>query len=63
MAANSNTNLIDDYDYLDFSEVKALEDLLNIKTSNSFPAINQQQLDLNLGMMQIPGLELSYNFV
>ena len=58
MAANSNTNLIDDYDYLDFSEVKALEDLLNIKTSNSFPAINQQQLDLNLGMMQIPGLEL-----
>ena len=58
MAANSNTNLIDDYDYLDFSEVKALEDLLNIKTSNIFPAINQQQLDLNLGMMQIPGLEL-----
>ena len=58
MAANSNTNLIDNYDYLDFSEVKALEDLLNIKTSNSFPAINQQQLDLNLGMMQIPGLEL-----
>jgi len=58
MATNSNTNLIDDYDYLDFSEVKALEDLLNIKTSNSFPAINQQQLDLNLGMMQIPGLEL-----
>ena len=58
MAANSNTNLIDDYDYLDFSEVKALEDLLNIKTSNIFPAINQQQLDLNLGMLQIPGLEL-----
>ena len=58
MAANSNTNLIDDYDYLDFSEVKALEDLLNIKTSNIFPAINQQPLDLNLGMMQIPGLEL-----
>lgn len=58
MSANSNTSLIDEYDYLDFSEVKALEDLLNKKTTNTFPAINQQQLDLNLGMMQIPGLEL-----
>jgi DNA sulfur modification protein DndD len=58
MAAGSNTNLVDEYDYLDFSEVKALEDLLSMKTSNSFPAINQQQIDLNLGMMQVPGLEL-----
>lgn len=58
MVANSNTSLIDEYNYLDFSEVKALEDLLNMKTSNPFPAINQQQLDLNLGMKQIPGLEL-----
>jgi DNA sulfur modification protein DndD len=45
------------YDYLEFSEVKALEDLLNLKTTNSFPALNQQQEELNVSLNQIPLLK------
>ena len=45
------------YDFLEFSEVKALEDLLNIRTSNAFPAINQQQVELNVSLSQIPSME------
>lgn len=57
IASTTNSNTHDEYDYLDFSEVKALEELLNLKTSNSFPSLNQQQVDLNLGLNQISGLE------
>jgi len=57
IASTTNSNTHDEYDYLDFSEVKALEELLNLKTSNSFPSLNQQQVDLNLGLNQVSGLE------
>ena len=57
MASTTNSNTHDEYDFLDFSEVKALEELLNLKSSNSFPSLNQQQLELNIGLNQIPGLE------
>ncbi len=57
IASTTNSNTHDEYDYLDFSEVKALEELLNLKTTNSFPSLNQQQVDLNLGLNQVSGLE------
>ena len=58
VVAASNKNQSDDqYDFLDFSEVKALENLLNTKTSNIFPALNQQQVELNVSLNQIPLLE------
>jgi DNA sulfur modification protein DndD len=57
VAATNNINQPDEYDFLDFSEVKALENLLNQKTANSFPLLNQQQIDLNMALAQIPGLE------
>jgi len=47
----------DQYDFLEFSEVKALENLLNLKSSNTFPAINQQQIELNVSLNQVPVLE------
>lgn len=58
IASNDNPNLPDEYDFLDYSEVKALEDLLNQKTTNTFPVLNQQQIELDLSLSQIPGLEL-----
>jgi DNA sulfur modification protein DndD len=58
IAEISNPNLPDAYDFLDFSEVKALEDLLSLKTVNTFPVLNQQQIELNLALGQIPGLEV-----
>lgn len=57
VASISNTNISDEYDFLDFSEVKALEDLLSHNTVNTFPILNQQQVELNLSLNQIPGLE------
>ncbi len=47
----------DQYDFLEFSEIKALESLLNTKTSNTFPVLNQQQVELNVSLNQIPLLE------
>jgi len=58
IASTDNSNITDDYDFLDFSEVKALEDLLNQKTVNAFPVLNQQQVELNLSLNQIPGFQL-----
>jgi DNA sulfur modification protein DndD len=58
IALNNNSSINDEYEYLDFSEVKALEELMSVKTSNSFPVLNQQQIDLNIGIGQIPGLEV-----
>ena len=57
MAVSNNASITDKYDFLEFSEVKALENLLNIKTSNAFPAINQQQVELNVSLNQITFLE------
>lgn len=57
IAASNNKPEHDQYDFLEFSEVKALESLLNTKTSNTFPALNQQQVELNVSLNQIPLLE------
>ena len=57
IAASSNTEEQDQYDFLEFSEVKALENLLNLKTNNTFPTLNQQQVELNVSLNQIPLLE------
>lgn len=57
IASASNTSNTDEYDFLDFSEVKALENLMGLKMANTFPLLNQQQIDLNMALGQIPGLE------
>jgi len=57
IACSSNTPANDQYNFLEFSELKALEDLLNVKSSNSFPALNQQQVELNVSLNQIPLME------
>jgi len=51
----NNTDSSDVYNFLEYSEVKALEGLLNLRTANTFPAINQQQTELNISIGQIPG--------
>jgi len=56
VSKNSNSN--DEYDYLTFLEVKALEDLLNRKTINQYPTLAAQQTDLNIAINQIPVLEI-----
>jgi DNA sulfur modification protein DndD len=57
IAASNNTLEKDQYDFLEFSEVRALENLLNFKTSNNFPSLNQQQVELNVSLNQISLLE------
>lgn len=57
IAVSNNTPEKDQFDFLEFSEVTALENLLNVKTSNSFPSLNQQQVELNVSLNQIPLLE------
>ncbi len=53
-----NTNVIDEYDYLEYSEVNALDHLLTIKTINRYPALSQQQKELNHQLCQIPMYEV-----
>lgn len=57
MASSTKVQANDQYEFLEFSEVKALEGLLNTKTSNVFPSLNQQQVELNVALNQIPMLE------
>lgn len=57
IAKLGQSNEKDSYDFLEFSEVKALENLLNMKAANTFPSLNQQQAELNLSLAQIPLLE------
>lgn len=47
----------DPYDFLDFSEVKALERLLNISTGNMFPALDSQKTEIEISLNQISALE------
>ena len=56
LSVSSNPSKKDEYDFIDYSEVKALEDLLNIRVNNTFPSLNQQKNDLNMGLAQIPSL-------
>ncbi|MEP7170117.1 MAG: DNA sulfur modification protein DndD, partial [Bacteroidota bacterium] len=56
--ANSNSSDAEDkYSFLEFSETKALETLINSAYTNPFNSINQQQIDLNISIGQIPKLE------
>lgn len=57
LRASQNIPVKDEYNFLDFSEVKALENLLNNRAANPFPMLNQQQVDLNLSLAQIPIFE------
>ena len=57
MASSTKVQANDQYEFLEFSEVKALEGLLYTKTSNVFPSLNQQQVELNVSLNQIPMLE------
>ena len=57
LSVSSNPAKNDEYDFIDYSEVKALEDLLNIRVNNTFPSLNQQKNDLNMGLSQIPSLD------
>jgi DNA sulfur modification protein DndD len=57
LRASQNMPVKDEYNFLEFSEVKALENLLNNRAANPFPMHNQQQVDLNLSLAQIPIFE------
>ena len=56
MASMKGNKAVDDYAFLEFSEIKALEDLLKMKHNNPFPMLNQQQVELNISLSQIPNL-------
>ncbi len=56
MANMKDNKVVDAYSFLEFSEIKALEDLLKMKSNNQFPMLNQQQIELNLSLSQIPNL-------
>jgi DNA sulfur modification protein DndD len=58
IAQSMNTETIDDYDYLEYSDVNALEQLLTTKTINQFPSLNQNREELNKSIEQIPALNL-----
>jgi DNA sulfur modification protein DndD len=57
LAKSGQSNQKDPYEFLEFSEVKALEGLLNMRATNTFPTLNQQQVELNVSLTQIPLLE------
>lgn len=58
LASNENESTNNQYDFLEFSEVKALEGLLNSKSTNVFPMLKQQKEELDINLNQIPGLEV-----
>lgn len=47
----------DPFHYLEFSELKALENLVNSPYNNPFLQLNQNQQELNIAIAQLPGLE------
>jgi len=47
----------DPYSFLEYSDVKAFEQLLQIKATNPFPRLNQQRIESNLLSDQIPTWE------
>ena len=57
IAAASQSGGRDAYSFLEFSEVKALENLLNQKAKNPFPALSQQQVEMEISLKQIPQLQ------
>lgn len=57
IAESKKTNQNDKYSFLEFSEIKALEGLLNMNSNNNFPTLNQQQVEANTLINHIPVLE------
>jgi len=57
VSSTSQTSKNDAFDFLEASEVKALENLINIRSINAFPHLNQQQIELNILLNQIPQFE------
>lgn len=57
LRASQHIPVKNEYNFLEFSEVKALENLLNNRAANPFPMLNQQQVDLNLSLAQMPIFE------
>jgi DNA sulfur modification protein DndD len=56
--AVSNPNSSEDrYSFLEHSEIKALNNLLNSNYTNPYPSLYQKQIELNISLGQIPGLE------
>lgn len=58
IANAENNGAADEYGYLEFSEMKALEALLYLKPNNIFPELKRQQVELNVSINQIPNLQL-----
>ena len=52
--STANVKNTDVYAFLEHSDVKALESLLNMKTVNSFPILEQQKNELNSAIQQLP---------
>jgi len=57
IAVSSPESNEDKYSFLEHSEVKALTNLLNSNYTNPYPNLHQQQIELNISVGQIPGLE------
>jgi DNA sulfur modification protein DndD len=53
----TGSNIEEKYGFLEFSEVKALEALINNKSVNTFPSLNHLQTELIISIAQLPGLE------
>jgi len=57
LAVSNPESKEDKYSFLEHSEVKALNNLINTNYSNPYPGLHQQQIELNISLGQIPGLE------
>ncbi|MEJ7829763.1 MAG: AAA family ATPase [Segetibacter sp.] len=57
IASSKTLSTGEQYDFLEFSEVKALEALFNTRATNAFPALNQKRVELNISLNQISILE------
>lgn len=53
----TGSNRDEKYSFLEFSEVKALEALINRKSVNTFPSLNHLQTELDISIAQVPGLQ------
>lgn len=54
LVTSNNKEEFDLYAFLEHSDVKALENLLEIKTINTFPLLNQQKSDIQSAIQMLP---------
>ncbi len=57
IAASAPADGEDPYGFLEHSEIKALEKLVQLKTINAFPALAQKQSELTMALAQTPVLQ------